>query len=612
MQTSEGRVAAVSSYSQIAVERLCANSVDGIGQCRLTLLCTRCGVNPTLRMRGVSRRGCGAKDDQTMGAELQFKTLQGASHLLMPAVIVFDAVSVLRASQTEAVMPGAGLSSALRPLQGPICDQCCNISKITPQSKALDTEMGHEADDEADTIDPWLSSSSVSSDFMERHGQLIENLRWLDISPHGSIQGASSASGYKSQDAPSETLGTMMQTKCECGDATGYTCVNRHKIRVAKHHSTPTENNLMDTASIVFGHVSSDVNIDVVEDPSTDIVYEMCIVDTRRQLLCRLSETGEFKSGLLGQHNYTDPAGTCAIAATAVSAMKAHDQCFHTPSTTVTTVHMDDAVLPMASSATYVPVGIGIPMSLVAPRKTSCVVCCSLLDDEYRLRHMNVYLPAHKNWAHRDCTVECEQRIPGVCIGLCPRLNTFVSTIFDGSPRFQNVCAACAFPNQWPSLTEFKLPSITTSSMSTRFSTPHRMDNMSNSPTSYQTKSSIHKPSSKSPVNSTNWLSGAAALRRRACLNLAESKLTAKQLKDRAATSFQYPEDKSGIFQSREHATWYNLDRQGLNPGPVCGLPFYDPVFGEVRIWETLDERGKALAEHEIASRMENMCAGTE
>ena len=310
--------------------------------------------------------------------------------------------------------------------------------------------------------------------------------------------------------------------------------------------------------------------------------------------------------GLLGQHNYTDPTGVCAIAATAVSAMSL------TTSTTVTTVHMDDAVLPVASSATYVPVDIGIPMSLVPPRKTSCVVCCSLLDDEYRLRHMNVYLPAHKNWAHRDCTVECEQRIPGVCIGLCPRLNTFVSTMFDGSPRFQNMCAACAFPNQWPSLPVFKFPSITTSSLSTRLSTPYRMDNVSNSPTSYQTKSSIHKPSSKSPVNSSNWLSGATALRRRACLNLAESKLTAKQLKDRAAASFQYPVDKSGIFQSREHDSWYNLDRQGLNPGPVCGLPFYDPVFGEVRTWETLDERAHALAEHEIASQMQNMCENTK
>ena len=133
--TGAHRVPAQTSYATIAANRLCGIDPDYfglasrsasplVGPCPLPLLCTRCGSNKKLTMQKVSRKQDGDTDDRLMENQLQFKTTpisggdDGRRLLVPPDVIVIDAVSHIKASQCEAVMPGVGLNGPIRPLQG--------------------------------------------------------------------------------------------------------------------------------------------------------------------------------------------------------------------------------------------------------------------------------------------------------------------------------------------------------------------------------------------------------------------------------------------------------------------------------------------------------------
>ena len=86
-------------------------------------------------------------------------------------------------------------------------------------------------------------------------------------------------------------------------------------------------------------------------------------------------------------------------------------------------------------------------------------------------------------------------------------------------------------------------------------------------------------------------------MRKKAALNIADSKLTPKQLKERRAAS-TFKVDKSGIYTNKQHGSWYRLDEDGNNPSPVSGLPFFDEVFGEIRVWNCLQEREREVASY--------------
>ena len=103
-------------------------------------------------------------------------------------------------------------------------------------------------------------------------------------------------------------------------------------------------------------------------------------------------------------------------------------------------------------------------------------------------------------------------------------------------------------------------------------------------------------------------------MRKKAALNVTKkggsisklSKPTPKELRDRAAEA-AYAVDKSGVFYVKEHASWHSLDAKGENPTPVSGMPFWDPVFKEIRLWDSAQQRNRAVANHESLSLMRDM-----
>jgi hypothetical protein len=41
------------------------------------------------------------------------------------------------------------------------------------------------------------------------------------------------------------------------------------------------------------------------------------------------------------------------------------------------------------------------------------------------------------------------------------------------------------------------------------------------------------------------------------------------------------------------------MDKEGKNPMPVCGIPFWDTYFSNIRKWNTLGEREQAASSHQ-------------
>jgi hypothetical protein len=109
---------------------------------------------------------------------------------------------------------------------------------------------------------------------------------------------------------------------------------------------------------------------------------------------------------------------------------------------------------------------------------------------------------------------------------------------------------------------------------------------------------SLETLSSKKRQLDDNWLSGACLLRKKAAMNLAKQKMTQKQRE--ASEVYVHPVDKSGVYNDKIQGTWYTLDTQGENPMPVCGLPFWDTYFNDIRTWSTLGERAQAISSHQF------------
>jgi hypothetical protein len=655
----DGRISSKSSYTQIAVARLCSTSHSAVGKCALSLLCTKCGVKQTLRMYGVSRDSVrGAQDDTTMADELLLQTAQGTPHIVMPPVIVLDAVSIIRMSQREAVLPGAGLSGSVRPLQGPICTTCQKLSDPKSTLSDVEHQTENDADDEREDsplLSPsesaalndthaYMKKSPTTAGFVDRHIGLIESIRKMVVTPNA-------------QKFASSAGDVLMRTDCQCGDAMESKCANSYNTTMTKKMRREV---LSDTTSqslsslrttgqcerfaTVFGHVGnvddlavSGVGLKPIANMAEDTLYEMCIVDTRAQRMCALSqELGVVNNGIIGQHNYFNPYRACTIAPVVAIAVPVSNIDFGT----------DNSDVPVLT--THVSVGVVASVPLVPPTKTSCFVCCTLLDEadevgipvgsifpgggkKNRHRHTNIYLPSHLNWAHKDCTVQCERNLPGICTGYCPRLNTFVSTAFDGSPRFENVCPSCMFSSDYPEVPAFSGSfSSPTFSSSTDVSFPppgmqpaSLMQAFTHAPfpkmepasltrsfthapfpamepasltrsfthTPYTTPSSPNNPNKR--MRGPNWLVNASTLRKKAAVNAANSHLTKKEIEAKGVSTF--PIDKSGVYTCKSSNTWYTLDSEGKNPGPVCGMPFNDKFFGSIRTWETLQDRERAM-----------------
>lgn len=583
----DGRVGSSSSYAIIAASRLCGGHLNQLRGCALTLLCTKCGVCPTLHMSHVSRESDTLRmqrlEDGT--SALQCKTVDGRSRFLVPPVIVLDAVSVIRVSQREAVVVGAGLSAPVRPLQGPICATCsCSIALESNRvdDRSLDTM-------EEDISRPLLETSrkytfcttSSARDFTDGCKKIINAMKNMKLCKISSTSATGSS-------------GMTVQTSCDCRNSVlSSPCTNR---RVSNLQTLAAFTTQQDSFTYVVGHVMSPqaeqvAGVQVSEMRSHSTAYEICIVDTRVQHMCSLSQQNNSSSvfvndGIAGQFHYMnalsscsrglmscgfDEGGFCADASTSVDTMP------------------------------------------IPGLQASCLVCSTLLDmsdqglrdqqpnvfggGNFRFRQSNavgrnntsVYLMAHHNWAHYDCTVACEKMYHG-CMGRCPRLNTFVSTTFDGSPRFEDICPSCLHHDV-----------STTSRVATRNSSLHP----------------VHNGSDKPPLqasSSGDWLSSASSMRKQAALNVAKTganiskhtKPTPKEMRDRAAAA-SFLVDKSGVFYVKEHASWHSLDAKGENPKPVSGMAFWDPVFQEIRIWDSTQQRDIAVANHESLAYIRDM-----
>jgi hypothetical protein len=552
----DGRVGSSSSYAMIAASRLCGRHV-GLGGCALTLLCTQCGIHPTLQFLHITSR---EPNELPVGSvqdidEIQLTTVDGRSRLLiMPSSIVLDAVSVIRASQREAVVPGAGLSGPIRPIHGPTCQNC-------------------------DSFATARSATDIEPSFKK----LLRSM----------------------QQSPSDSSETRLYTGCDCHTDPSSHCSN-HRVSNVQTLSTAVPES---SFSRVFGHTTpshEDALAGVGEDMRPSTPYGVYIVDTRVQRMCRLSQSDNtpsssilIKDGAAGQFHYKDASNTCATG----------------PG--------------VAQSIQTGTVGrIGASTMLKPVRNTSCVVCCTLLDDVSDLglhdgdadisagctfRGVNaigrngssVYLESLHNWAHYDCTVTCEKKF-AACMGRCPRLNTFVSTMFDGSPRFENVCPECmrydnadpfpAFSNN------FKSPAFSTSSATGGYAPRVGVPSASHIE---KTRGNI--PSLKRGI-STNWLSTASTMRKKAAVNAANGKLTVGQRKQQCAIAAQeWAQDRSGIFCDKKHTSWFSLDSDGKNPSPVSGMPFFDEYFGELRTYDNVQQRDRAIASHQSLVGMRDM-----
>jgi hypothetical protein len=425
------------------------------------------------------------------------------------------------------------------------------------------TNDAYNADDEGASslpASPREVDNFTTSNFTSRHVDLLAQLDALTISS-----------------SETEVVATdlLMTEACECASSTETPCGNTRKTTLIKNGLVTKEARF----SIVFGHVKD-------EGGNTEKIYEICIMDTRHQRMCHLGDNGCIKSSLVGQYEYNNAINTCQLqvpiaVATLVDASTA------TASSGAGSVVM----------ATYTRPEAPPSKGLVPPPNLSCFVCCTLLDEDAdsimtdtnlqgsnynRRRH--VYLKSHKNWAHSNCTVKCESNRLGVCMGACPRLNTFVSTQFDETARFENVCVACLAPTFKEALAK---PATTKSRVGNGGKTSRE-----------------NGGSSKRKVEE-NWLTDAASLRKKAALNIVKKNMTAQQRA--SADAYVFPTDLSGVYNDKIRGTWYTLDMDGKNPSPVCGLPFFDTYFNTERTWNTLGEREQAITSHQCLTQMFEM-----
>ena len=606
-EAGNARIPATASLVEIATQRLCSDPSDGDEPCRMQLLCAMCGRAGGPEIERVCRQqpqqlqqpetvaGSGSAAEQLDC--LKFSGRGGTCLVMTPAVVVIDAVSVIRASQRAAVVPGAGLTNPIRPLQGPVCSACrtggggggAGGGGGGGGGAAGGGGGGFSGPDGERDDCPLLPSDTVSeSDPLEtRHVGLLREMQALRLTPSLACPGAGT--------------GVVLSTPCACAARLAAPCTNGHASTMQKQsmHSSATARPPL---CIVFGHaapppacepaagvrapVSSSSIRGSAVDPAAAVhgSYEIWIVDSRAHHMCRLMADGCVRRGVVGQSFYTNNTYACAPA-------------------------------PAPASTALSP-----------PHRSSCFVCCTLLepdDDGHdcvvapagcgmlkkkpRLhgRDAGVYLAGHRQWAHAECTVACESRVSPLCQRDCPRLNTSVSTVFDHSPRFENVCAACLQAKGRPSAGGPRATPRPASSSSSQSQSPLRCDMLEPAASTTAThRREGDRATSGKRTPGANWLSAEASMRKRAAVNAAKQRMTPKERQAAASSQMQFPVDKGGVFLDKKNGCWYTLDSEGENRGPVCGQPYWDPFFGERRTWDTIGERTRAIlaAEEDAAA----------
>ena len=594
------RIPAKTSFAEIATARLCGGAAAS-ESCRMQLLCTSCGTAVTLNIDRVARqqqeesgqepRTGDAGTAAALFDPLKFKGGSGACFVMTPTVVVLDAVSVIRASQRAAVVPGAGLSNPIRPLQGLACAACRSAHPSSSSSTGPCRGGGGRGDagdaggaSERDDC-PLLSSAAsaaVEDSLLEtRHIDLLREMQALQMVP--------------SPAHPDAGTGVVLNTPCACAARGDTPCSNGGVSTMHKQRMRSAATSTAAPVCIVFGHTT-------ISDPAAHVAgvsraaapapaqgcYEIWIVDSRTHDMCRLMRNGRVHRGTAGQCFYTDNTHACAP--------------IHAP-----VPGGSDGGASSAAAAGCPPHTSQPPEALSPPRNSSCLVCCALLDPGDRdgvvampagcgLKRQTrkprggdqvVYLAGHRQWAHLECTVPCEHGAAPACLRHCPRLNTSVSTLFDHSPRFENVCVACMCVKKLPLAPPPSHPS------------PWRRATLE--PASTTTSSSLSSghngaPRGKRPSDGS-WLESQGSMRKQAALNSVRRNMTQKEREAAASAAFKFPVDLGGVFLDKKTGCWYSLDSNGENRGPVCGHPYWDPFFGERRTWETIDERNQAIKE---------------
>jgi hypothetical protein len=554
-------------YAITAANRLCG--LRPASGCELTLLCTRCGTNPTLRMASLK-----AMDGRTT-SDLNLTTIDGVQRLLVPPIIVLDAISVICAS----VVPGAGLAVAIRPIQGPMCKTCI---------------------DSTSNSSPQYPPYATSDEFADGCKQLFNSMQTMkldDSSTHVSscVSDAFVSTGCDcSSDAspctkPPCGSGVFVRTGCDCRSSLGVSpCTNSCTSKMC---SLSTFTPVPSSFSFLIGHgIPNDESGvgGVSNEGETISIYDLCVVDSGLQKMCHMTRPTPGSSsisvvdGVFGQSNYKEKSNVC-----------------------------DSLQVDMVG-------GAGLGTIFTPSRTASCLVCSKLLDTsgpqnvmDFTFRgERSVYLAAHHNWVHYDCSVSCEKQFAGICMGRCPRLNTLVDRTFAVSHRFENVCAACVdhdSASDFPAFSkDFRSPATSSAETGCFASISYTSSNPDKSKHCQATVAAVPSGTAAKTLKrpaSSNWLASATTMRKKAAMNAikkpANSKLTPKESRNREA-AFVFTPDLSGVFVQKNNNTWYTLDVKGENPSPVSGMPFFDPVFNEIRVWQTLEERKNAISLHQL------------
>jgi len=619
------RIPATTSFAELATARLCGGGdggVDASEPCRMQLLCTSCGAAVALDIDRV----CSQQQQQQQQQEqeprsgsaggaaalldcMKFKGGAGACYVMTPAVVVLDAVSVIRASQRVAVVPGAGLSNAIRPLQGPACAACrSSASSSTGHRRDAGGGIGDAGErDDCPLLSSAATAAAEDSLLETRHTDLLREMQALQMAP--------------SPAHPDAGTGVLLNTPCACAAHGAAPCSNGVVSTMHKQR-TPTTATTAAPVSIVFGHTAPPHAAAPVAGvlgaggqsstlPAARVSaqgsYEIWIIDSRTLDMCRLMRNGRVHRGMAGQCFYTDNTHACAPVPAPVPAPVAGGS--------------DGGG---ASAAAGCPPRTSQPpQALSPPRNSSCLVCCALLDPDDRdgvdavpagcglnlqARQPRrgdkvVYLAGHRQWAHLECTVSCEHGAALACLRHCPRLNTSVSTLFDHSPRFENVCVACMRVKQLPAaLPEALAPPPPRASpwrratLEPASTTTTTTTSSLNSGNSSGRNSNSNSAPGKRPSDAT-WLESQGTMRKKAALNIVRRNMTQKERDAEASKAFKFPVDLGGIFLDKKTGCWYTLDSNGENRGPVCGHAYWDPFFGERRTWDTIDERNQAIKE---------------
>jgi hypothetical protein len=185
--------------------------------------------------------------------------------------------------------------------------------------------------------------------------------------------------------------------------------------------------------------------------------------------------------------------------------------------------------------------------------------------------------------------------------------------MFDGSPRFENVCSACEVETNTPAAS----PNF--SSFYNPLAPSHPLQPYTEPASTFSPRAPAHsneklstnnkKTSAKRNTSKADWLSDAISIRKKAAFNVAQANLSDKQRQEQknAGAAHEWAQDKSGVYCSSRDSSWYSLDSEGKNPAPVSGLLFFDTYFQDLRVWDSVQQRDRAISSHQSLMEMGKM-----